>query len=166
MSSNVIQVTDSAPGLSVAQRGYRYLLYLLARAYLMGEPGMASIIRSLETSPTVYKVVLNVGQTTDVDPFEPTVARWDPNAELACSGGGFLSPALGLGHEMAHLLGGPLPRGPIPARYDDAEEFRVITGPERKFARAMGGECMRDDHSSPWIKSPKHLELRMFWSDN
>lgn len=70
-----------------------------------------------------------------------------------------MSPALILGHEMAHATGGPesgsLAKIKVPG-YDNLEEHRVISGPETDAARTLG-EGVRTDHDSGVfvpVKSP------------
>ncbi len=85
------------------------------------------------------------------DYYDPNThaIHWDPHSALRTSRGGTQSPALGLGHEVDHAVhDGPREweRSSIPdARFDDAEERRVILGSERHAARTLG-EAVRSDH--------------------
>jgi hypothetical protein len=82
------------------------------------------------------------------DPVTGTIA-WDPHSAMRTSGGGTQSPALGLGHEVAHAVEVPGREARLAskrcARFDNAEERRVILGSERHAARTLG-EATRDDH--------------------
>jgi len=122
--------------------------YFNAIAYLMRDPTMAGIIRNLDKSSTVYRVVFNkVGD----DRFIPgtNTVMWDPNSSLRTTLGGCQSAALGLGHELAHAdsfgftrsIRQMISAGP----YQNMEEKRVITGPEASAARTFG-EPLRYDH--------------------
>ncbi len=138
---NVIQVQASAPSLPMA---YGIVTWDVARAYLMQSGAMARIIKKLEASKTVYHIVLNKGETDDFE-SEINTIRWDPTAALKCTTGGTMSPALALGHELAHALGPLSPWSYAPGGYDTLEERRVIQGPERAAARSLG-ECTRNNH--------------------
>jgi len=59
-----------------------------------------------------------------------------------------MSPALRLGYKLAHAAGPTASLRPIGPPYDTPEERRVITGPERSAARALG-ECVRTEHDFP-----------------
>jgi len=72
----------------------------------------------------------------------------DPTSALRTTFGGKQTPALGLGHEMAHADASFWDRliGWVPwPSYDNLEEPRVITGPETAAARTLG-EAIRTDH--------------------
>ena len=105
--SNVIRVQDTAPQqqtLGGLPQISNIVLYYIARAYLMSEPGMASIINFLERSPNVYTIRLNHGRTNAYD-SETNTVRWDPHQALGCTSGGTQSAASGLGHELVHARG-------------------------------------------------------------
>jgi hypothetical protein len=82
------------------------------------------------------------------DPNSNTIS-WDPYSALRTTNGGAQSPALGLGHEIAHAVEAPAREARLSARalprYDDAEERRVIRGSERHAAETLG-EAVRYDH--------------------
>jgi hypothetical protein len=124
--------------------------YDAAVAYLRRDPGMARIIDDLESSKTVYTVSLN---SDDQDEFDPDTnfIYWDPGSALACKDGGTQSPALGLGHEMAHADFNSLLRWLLwkttwfAGDYQNLEEWRVISGAETRAAKTLG-EGTRTDH--------------------
>jgi hypothetical protein len=150
--SNVLQVQAAWPGMPME---YSLWTWDVARAYLMQVGAMAQIIKSLETSRTVYTIRLNNQEINNYDEKTHTV-NWDPTAGLGCTTGGTQSPALGLGHELAHALGPRLPYLFAPDGYDNIEEKRVITGPERAAARALG-ECVRNNHRGTRFHVPNPI---------
>lgn len=109
---------------------------------------MAKIVADLERSSTTYTVKTNNMDDDSCDPSTYTI-HWDPHSALRCTSGGGQSPALGLGHEMAHADAGFFTRLlvyiPWPG-YDNLEERRVIVGPETNAARTLG-EGTRTNHS-------------------
>jgi len=118
--------------------------YESARDYLMQDPGMARIITELEKPEAGDTwIYLNDQRDNRADTRGKRV-MWDPYAASCLSSGGTRSPALILGHELAHILGPQAPRTPV-ANYDDLEEKRVIAGPETAAARTLG-EGVRTDH--------------------
>jgi hypothetical protein len=113
---------------------------------------MAKTINDLNSSPTDF--LINFNNTGD-DSFNPSTntINWDPNSALAVPGGS-QTPALGLGHEMAHAdenrwLNWILLHIVWPD-YDNLEERRVIAGPECKAANKLG-ETPRTIHSGPQL---------------
>ncbi len=82
------------------------------------------------------------------DPNTRTV-YWDPNSALETTGGGHQTPALGLGHEMAHATGNSHMTSELSGiadpRYTNMEERRVILNYEDPAARQLG-ESTRSDH--------------------
>jgi hypothetical protein len=125
------------------------LSYLTAIPYLQQDPGMAFIIQDLQNSSTVYTINFN---NLNDDSFNPltNVINWDPNSGCTSSTGGTQSPALGLGHELAHAqhpeLGNFLANITVLAgNYDNWEEWRVIWGAETDAAHTLG-EPTRPDH--------------------
>jgi hypothetical protein len=116
-AANPLAWTDSyglVVNVSVGGRPH----YNAAVAYLRRDPGMAAIIDKLEKSPTVYTVLINNVHDDSYDFLTKTI-YWDPTSAIVCEGGsGSQSPALGLGHEMAHADGGTL-----------AEVLRLIPWP-------------------------------------
>lgn len=131
--------------------------YNTAIAYLQKDPGMAAIIHDLDISSTVYNIQYNNIGDDHYDPLTHTIA-WDSRSALQCTGGGKQTPALGLGHEMAHADASFWNRliGWIPwPDYDNLEERRVITGPETDAARTLN-EAVRTNHGgTPYnVSSP------------
>jgi RHS repeat-associated protein len=82
------------------------------------------------------------------DPATRTV-YWDPHSALETTEGGHQTPALGLGHEMAHATGNRHDTAVLSntpdARYDTKEERRVILNYENPAARELG-ESTRSNH--------------------
>jgi RHS repeat-associated protein len=132
--------------------------YVKAVNYLQNDPGMAAIIASLENSWWTYTVVLN---SNAVDSAQGFTINWDPHSALDV-GCGMQTPALGLGHEMAHAAGpwySVFEKIISDPQYDNAEEKRVITGPESQAAFNLG-EGMRADHggSPTTVSGPTEIE--------
>jgi RHS repeat-associated protein len=121
--------------------------YNTATAYLNQNAGMAQIIQDLNQSSTVYNIQYINDGNDQYDPSTKTIF-WDPHSALCATSGGSQTPALGLGHEMAHADAGWWDQliGWIPwPSYDNLEERRVITGPETYAAQTLG-EAIRTDH--------------------
>jgi RHS repeat-associated protein len=121
--------------------------YNTATAYLQHDPGMAQVIKDLNDSSTDYNILYINDGNDRYDPATHTIF-WDPTSALRTTCGGKQTPALGLGHEMAHADASFWDRliGWVPwSSYDNLEERRVITGPETAAARTLG-EAIRTDH--------------------
>lgn len=110
---------------------------------------MSSIIQYLENSPTIYTINFN---NDNFDHSVGSVIDWDPHSGCYChEADGIQSPALGLGHEMAHIAYNPrlvqwltsLTMGA--GAYQNWEEYRVIAGVETQAALTLG-EPIRHDH--------------------
>jgi hypothetical protein len=116
---------------------------------------MAQIINDLEQSSTEYDIVYN-NVDDDRYIYATHTIRWDPHSALRCTAGG-QSPALGLGHEMAHAdfpsffgrLLGYIPWGD----YLNLEEWRVITGAETTAANTLN-EATRTNHGGTTYPVP------------
>ena len=129
--------------------------YQEAITYLKTEPGMAKIINDLEASSTTYDITINNEKGESTYDADSHTINWQRHAALKCTGGGTQSPALSLGHELAHadnpslqeLLGKP------DSGYDNQEEKRDILGPETAAARTLG-ECTRTDHKGTFFWVP------------
>jgi hypothetical protein len=127
------------------------VLYERAKHYLSQDPQESRLFRRLEhaSGGRHYQLTVNHRNDDHFDPNDDTIA-WDPYSALRTTRGGRQSPALGLGHEVDHAVEAPSREDrfrAIPnARYDDAEERRVITGSERHAARTLG-ESVRYDHA-------------------
>jgi hypothetical protein len=117
--------------------------------YLKQDPGMAAVIKSLEDSWFTYYVVTNNVTDDSYQPGNGTV-HWDPFAAVTLASGDTMSPALALGHELAHADGNELLgmlRSLVPwGAYDNYEEYRVIRDYEWSAATTLG-EGYRFDHS-------------------
>jgi hypothetical protein len=116
--------------------------------YLRRDERMRHVIATVEHSHTSYTLrIVHDG----ADEFDPNASAidWDPTSALRTTEGGRQSPALGLGHELAHAAERPSRYDAHCAArlraYDDAEERRVIRGAEAHAARTLG-EAQRFDH--------------------
>lgn len=73
---------------------------------------------------------------------------WDPTVAICASDGSRISPALALGHELAHAEGGfwtVLLSMISDDQFQNLEERRVITGAEAAAAITLG-EGLRTSH--------------------
>lgn len=122
--------------------------YALAKAYLCRDPGERALFTRVQDSARRFRLTLNHHGDDHFDPATDTIA-WDPYSALRTTRGGRQSPALGLGHEIAHAIESPRREAALSARvlprYDNAEERRVICGSERHAAQTLG-EGIRFDH--------------------
>ncbi len=122
--------------------------YDLARAYLTRDRTESRLFARFESSPRTFHLTTNNRGDDHFDPASNTIA-WDPYSALRTTRGGTQSPALGLGHEIAHAIESPAREAALSnhfrAGYDNAEEARVIRGYERQAARTLG-EGVRYDH--------------------
>jgi len=131
--------------------------YQEAMNYLNRDSDMAEIIDRLDASSTDY--IIDYNNLND-DSYNPSthIIQWDPHSAHRVGCAGSQSPALALGHEMAHadqpwywsLIG----RIPWPD-YDNLEEWRVITGPETGAAHTLGEGTRRDHRGTPYhVQTP------------
>jgi hypothetical protein len=122
--------------------------FALAKAYLCREPHERALFAQADRSTRTFHLQINHRADDHFDPNTDTIA-WDPNSALRTQRGGRQSPALGLGHEMAHAVERPQREAALSnravAQYDTLEERRVIRGSERLAARGLG-EAVRFDH--------------------
>ena len=122
--------------------------YALAKAYLVRDRTERRLFHALSASKRAFHLTLNRRGDDHFDPGSNTIA-WDPYSALRTTRGGTQSPALGLGHEVAHAVEAPAREAALSSRplraYDNAEEARVIRGSERHAARTLG-EGIRFDH--------------------
>lgn len=122
--------------------------YNLARAYLTRDSVERRLFERLNASTRHFHLTINHRNDDHFDPNSNTIA-WDPYSALRTTQGGMQSPALGLGHEIAHAVEAPSREDALTAHrlpvYDNAEERRVIRGSEAHAARALG-EAVRFDH--------------------
>jgi RHS repeat-associated protein len=123
--------------------------YDQAITYLNQDPETARMISLLEGGGRGNIMVrTNLVHNDSFDPVTNTV-NWDPTSGLVTTSGGVQSPALGLGHELAHAAGlrsltsnlSLIPAG----GYGNLEEFRVISFWEVGAATRLG-EGIRYDH--------------------
>jgi RHS repeat-associated protein len=129
--------------------------YNTALDYLRHNPGMAQVIKTLEDSPQNFYVVFNNNKddyycATHAQACGPVHSvHWDRHIGLVCTNGGRITPALALGHELAHAAGdGKKARHlltiPDPD-FDNKEERRVQTTYEIPAATQFG-EGIRWNH--------------------
>jgi hypothetical protein len=134
-----------------------------AVAYLSRDPVERALFDRLEHGPQRVTLTSNHANADDYDPNTRTI-HWDPHSALRTAAGGRQSPALGLGHEVDHAVhDGPREwlRSQTPdARYDTAEERRVITGSERHAARTLG-EAVRHDHGGATYRVPSPTTMHL-----
>ncbi len=126
-------------------------LYASAKRYLSRDHVERALFHELEHARDGRRFHLTINHRDD-DHFDPntnTIA-WDPYSALRTTRGGRQSPALGLGHEVDHAVeklgAADRLRDRADARYDTAEERRVILGSEAHAARTLG-ESIRHDHA-------------------
>lgn len=107
---------------------------------------MRPVLKAFKTGHVHLKIIHNGDDR--YDPQSRTV-YWDPHSALRTTTGGHQTPALGLGHEMAHATGNRhmVERlAGIPDRqYGTEEERRVILNYEDPAARVLG-ESLRYNH--------------------
>jgi hypothetical protein len=122
--------------------------YALARAYLCRDSTERRLFERLQDSSRLFHLAVDRRDDDHFDPSSNTIA-WDPYSALRTTRGGTQSPALGLGHEIAHAVESPRREKALSDRavcgYDNYEERRVICGSERHAARTLG-EAIRFDH--------------------
>ena len=117
-----------------------------AFAYLARDPAARTLIERVERSRTPHRLVIDHHGRDSYRPWSHTIV-WDPHSAMRV-GNGRQSPALGLAHELDHAAGDRAfarLRDVRDARYDNAEERRVITGSEHHIARTLH-EGVRHDH--------------------
>ena|SRR5947209_11260993 len=99
--------------------------YGLAKAYLTRDPAERRLFASLESSRRAFRLSINHRGDDHFDPATNTIA-WDPYSALRTTRGGMQSPALGLGHEVAHAVEAPAREASLSDRlrpgYDNAEK--------------------------------------------
>ncbi len=123
-------------------------LYDEAKRYLSRDPSERALFDRLERDPARhYRLTVNHRNDDHFDPGTDTIA-WDPYSALRTTGGGRQSPALGLGHEVAHAVEPRAVERRLAhhrvAHYDNAEERRVIRGSESRAAHTLGESARRD----------------------
>jgi len=131
-----------------------------AVAYLAGDSAMRHVLDRAEHARAALHLRVNTHDDDSFDPNTRTV-NWDPYSALRTTSGGTQSPALGLGHELAHAAVSDRTRdrgSAIALRgYDDAEERRVIRGAEAHAAQTLG-EATRHDHRGTCYRVASPLE--------
>jgi RHS repeat-associated protein len=130
-------------------------LFDKAVEYLKQDEGMSEVYHLLKNSPEIYTVEMNNSDDDSYHPGTKTI-KWDPMSALRTTGGGAQSPALGLGHEMAHAAAAEPVQVIMPGSgYGDSEEYRVIKYFETPAAKNLN-EGVRTDHggSTYRVKDP------------
>lgn len=115
-----------------------------ALSYLRRDPVMADIIRQLATDPNNNYIISMRFPSNWGNQQLHNQVFWNPHMANKCKNGGYQTPAMGLGHELAHLVN-PTDKKPD-RQYGDTEERRVIEGPEHHACQTLH-ECIRWDHS-------------------
>jgi len=143
-------------GLKLVYRKGKQEDWDAALARLRLDPGMRDMIRRLEESPIEYHVIAN-DRCEDTGNPGLLFAHWDPHAALQTPSDGVISPALMLGHELAHLAGGSLAElllmiKPVPI-FDNLDEARVILLHEVPAALNLG-EGIRFSHRGTYFHVP------------
>ena len=127
-----------------------------AVAYLSRDAVERALFDRLEHGSESYRLATNARDNDSYDPATHTI-HWDPHSALRTTGGSSQSPALGLGHEVDHAVEAPAIASALAsrpdARFDSAEERRVITGSERHAAQTLG-EGIRHDHAGTTYRVP------------
>jgi RHS repeat-associated protein len=128
-------------------------LYEMAREYLSRDPGMEHIFTELDKPEAGQVYIYFNDEKKDYADSRKRV-MWDPHAALCLPNGETQSPAMALGHELAHVLGPRAPSTFDPTDYD-AEERRVIEGPETAAARTLGEGVRKGYYGVPFhVSSP------------
>jgi hypothetical protein len=117
-----------------------------ANHYLSGSKEMRLVEKAFKSGHYHLEIIHDGNDR--YDPATRTV-YWDPHSALQTTEGGHQTPALGLGHEMAHATGNRHDNAVLSntpdARYDTKEERRVILNYENPAARELG-ESTRSNH--------------------
>ncbi len=132
-----------------------------AENYLRADRVMNRIFDDVEHAANPTYVVGNHRNDDHFD-FSSHAVTWDPHSALVTSNGWSQSPALGLGHELAHADEDAIVRDRLAAtfdpNYDTKEERRVIRGAEAHAARTLH-EGVRNSHggSIAYVDGPTDL---------
>jgi hypothetical protein len=143
--------------LAVPARAER--AYESAKTYLCRDAAERRLFALLEGSHSRhFRLTIDARDDDYFDPNTDTIA-WDPHSALRTTQGGGQSPALGLGHEIAHAVEASRREAKLACEtdrtYDNQEERRVIRGSEARAARTLG-EAVRYDHDGTCyrVRSP------------
>lgn len=116
-----------------------------ARQKLIQVPATRKLIERLEASKNTYRILLTNGLNAET---RGKNVSWDPKAYFFPKGcGGYISPFVILGHELAHLEGNWLDLIKPDSQYDNKEERRAIEQYEHPVAKHYG-QPLRRDHKS------------------
>ena len=126
---------------------------------------MKGMIDAMEKSDTVYTIITNSslnGDWSDAND-DRNVIHWNPNLGLQCGlskdgyeVGAILSPALSLGHELAHTQFRDFWLKIEAPPYDNMQDKFVITEYENVAAQTLG-EGIRHDHGGTPVRVPTPL---------
>ncbi len=137
----------------------------VALEYLKKDPKMKALIDGLEKSDTLYTIVTNssnTGDYSDPNADDPNMISWNPNLGLQCGHtpygieiGAVLSPALALGHELAHTRYSNFWLLFKDKWYGNLQEQKVTIEYENPAAQTLG-EGIRHDHGGQpaWVPTP------------
>jgi hypothetical protein len=133
----------------------------------LNEHDCGEMLKALNESPSIYYISESVDGSNSFD-YKSKTIEWDTQMGLKTTEWQYLSPTTLLNHEVAHALEydtNPEQYKNNIKEYDEShpdnlyfspEEKRVITGAEKKTARALGeikdNEVTRTDHSGSRIR--------------
>lgn len=131
--------------------------------YLRGDSIMRRTFDHLEHARQPTYVVEDASTPRCADAYQSNERRiwWNPTVAHHFADGGRQSPALALAHEAAHADESDDARARLAShnvpKYDNAEERRVIAGPESHAARSLG-ESVRHSHRATayHVDNPTH----------
>ena len=118
--------------------------FVRAEKYLRGDSVMRATFDHLEYAKRPTYIDKDESARGSIDYFSPVrnTISWDPHVAHRFADGGRQSPALALAHEAAHADEGMDERDRLFEKklplFDNAEERRVILGPETHAARTLG----------------------------
>ena len=118
--------------------------FVRAEHYLRGDTVMRATFDHLEYAKAPTYIEQDESPRGQIDSFDPerNTISWDPHVAHRFADGGRQSPALALAHEAAHAAEDTGARNRLfeikMPNFDNAEERRVILGPETHAARRLG----------------------------
>jgi hypothetical protein len=122
-----------------------------------GAPRSETAVELLEKLPDCSTIFLNDFAYNKAF-LDDGMIFWDPLAALKIDSNNIQSPAMGLIHEVDHVVnyGESIPTND---GYTDTEERRVITGGETQIANDLG-EPTRDSHGGEYMRAPSSIWFR------
>ena len=164
-SSPIVNHDESGLKISINGTPDQIVDFFTAIVYLSKDSGMRRIIKTLIDSDIQFTIKVNDRKHNDYE-WDTKTVNWDPHAANETTDCGKQSPALLLGHELAHadpqesfLYASSILSAVYPIltnkdysqnKYDTYEEYRVINGPEA-IAAATLGEDARKDHRGTYF---------------